>query len=195
MNPRLLSLAGLGALAVVALAGGCAKSEPTVPPVQAPSVPKPPPAAIEEVWTSEQLVFLQEKFGALETTPSGLRFRILQPGTGDARPNRANQVSVHYRGTFLDGRVFDERMKSPFQFRVGVGRVIKGWDEAVMAMQKGEKRLIVVPYWLGYGVAGSIPRIMPRATLVFEIELLEWEGTAKIPGGIPPPPGTVERDS
>ncbi len=182
MNRRMFALLGLGALAVVALVGGCAKSEPPTTPAPAASAPKPPPSAIDEVWTSEQLVFLQEKFGALETTPSGLRFKILQPGAGEARPNRANLVSVHYRGTFLDGRVFDERLKSPFQFRVGVGKVIKGWDEAVMAMQKGEKRLIVVPYWLGYGVAGKIPYIMPRATLVFEIELLDWESTAKIPG-------------
>ncbi|MBK8475111.1 MAG: FKBP-type peptidyl-prolyl cis-trans isomerase [Opitutaceae bacterium] len=195
MNLRLLPLLGLGALTAVALIGGCAKSEPPAPPPPAPSVPKPPLAATDEVWTSEQLAFLQEKFGALETTASGLRYKILQPGTGEARPNRANQVSVYYRGTFLDGRMFDERLKSPFSFRVGVGKVIKGWDEAVMAMQKGEKRLIVVPYWLGYGVAGKIPYIMPRATLVFEIELLGWESTAKIPGGIPPPPGTVERDS
>lgn len=179
----LLPVLGLGALGVAALIGGCAKSETPPPAAQEVRPPKPPAAANDEVWTSEQLVYLQEKFGALETTDAGLRYKILQPGTGEAKPSRANLVSVFYRGTFLDGRLFDERMKGkPFQFRVGVGQVIKGWDQAVADMRKGEKRLVVVPYWLGYGAAGKIPYIMPRAVLVFEIELLDWESTAKVPG-------------
>ena len=92
---------------------------------------------------------------------------------------------MHYRGTFLDDRVFDEsyRRGQPFKFRVGVPGVIKGWNEAVADMCKGEKRLIVVPYWLGYGVQGRVPVIMPRTTLVFEIELLGWETTTKVPTG------------
>ena len=183
MNLRLCALPLIGLAA--AFLGGCAKPETPSPAAQAEvSAPKPPQSSTDEVWTSEQLQFLQEKFGALETTPSGLHYKIVQPGSGEARPNRANLVSVFYRGTFLDGRVFDERMKDkPFQFRLGVGHVIKGWDQAVAEMHKGEKRLIVVPYWLGYGAAGKIPYILPRATLVFEIELLDWQSTSKVPGG------------
>lgn len=184
--PSLLLWTGL--CGVVSLAGGCAKSEPPAPPKEEASAPKPPRASTEEFWTSEQLVYLREKFGELESTPgTGLFHKVLQPGTGDERPGRANLVTVHYRGTFLDDRVFDDsRLKGrPFQFRVGVGHVIKGWDLAVADMRKGEKRLVVVPYWLGYGASGRIPTIMPRATLVFEIELLDWQSTAKVPGTPP----------
>ena len=170
------------ALAAAALLAGCGKkADPAPAPAAA---PKPPAASAEEIWTAEQIAFLQEKFGELVRTDSGLYYKILQPGQGEATPARANLCTVHYRGTFLDGRVFDEsyRRGQPFQFRVGVKHVIKGWDEAVAAMHKGEKRLIVVPYWLGYGTKGQIPRIMPRATLVFEIELLDWTTTTKVPG-------------
>ncbi|HLP00678.1 MAG TPA: FKBP-type peptidyl-prolyl cis-trans isomerase [Opitutaceae bacterium] len=175
----LRSLAGLLA------AAGCAKKEaPPAEPAPA-AVPKPPPSSTEEVWTAEQIAFIKEKFGELERTPSGMYFKILQPGTGDAKPARANLCTVQYRGSFFDGRVFDEsyRRGQPFKFRVGVRQVIKGWDEAVADMHKGEKRLIVVPYWLGYGAQGKIPVIMPRTPLVFEIELLDWETTTKVPTG------------
>jgi peptidylprolyl isomerase len=175
----LLALAGLFGV------GGCAKKE--APPAEtAPVVaPKPPPSATEEVWTGEQIVFLKGKFGELEHTPSGIYFKILQPGVGEAKPARANLCTVQYRGTFFDGRVFDEsyRRGKPFKFRVGVRQVIKGWDESVADMRKGEKRLIVVPYWLAYGEKGQIPVIMPRTPLVFEIELLDWETTTKVPTG------------
>ena len=188
MKRNLLSLCWACVGVAAGLAGGCAKPEAPPEPRPEASAPKPPAAAQDEVWTSEQLVFLQEKFGAMETTPSGLHYKIVQPGTGEARPSRANLVSVHYRGTFLDGRVFDDSLAKgrPFQFRVGVGHVIKGWDQAVVEMRRGEKRLVVVPYWLGYGVGGKIPYILPRATLVFDIELLDWESTAKVPGAQTP---------
>lgn len=169
--------------AVLAAAPGCGKKpEPAPAP---PAAAKPPAASAEEVWTGEQLAFIKEKFGELERSPSGLLHRIQQPGTGDARPARANLCTVQYRGTFLDGQVFDEsyRRGEPFKFRVGVRQVIKGWDESVADMRKGEKRLIVVPYWLGYGAQGKIPYIMPRTTLVFEIELLDWTTTSAVPSG------------
>ena len=164
---------------------GCSRREEPPPEPAAAAAPKTPRPSTEEVWTAEQLVFLKEKFGELQSTPSGLYYKILRPGEGDAKPSRANLCTVHYRGTFLDDRVFDESYKrgQPFKFRVGVPGVIQGWNEAVADMHKGEKRLVVVPYWLGYGVQGRIPVIMPRTTLVFEIELLGWETTTKVPTG------------
>ncbi len=170
----LVALAGLAAVQA-----GCTKREEPPPPTA--TAPKPPPSSTEEVWTAEQIAFLTEKFGELQRSPTGLYHKILQPGTGDAKPARAIKCKVNNRGTFLDGRVFDETRGTPFQFRVGVRNVIKGWDEAVADMHQGEKRLIVVPYWLGYGVQGKIPYIMPRTTLVFEIELLGWEATTAVP--------------
>ena len=83
---------------------------------------------------------------------------------------------MHYRSTFLDDRVFDDSMKrgAPLQTRVGVGHVIKGWDEALLTMKKGERRTLIVPHWLGYGSVGSPPKIPPYATLVFEVELIDF---------------------
>jgi len=184
MKRAVLVLLGLGGL-MASLVTGCSRhEEPAAEPTPA-AAPRPPQASTDEVWTADQIVFLKEKFGELQQTPSGLYYKILRPGEGEAKPARANLCTVHYRGTFLDDRVFDEsyRRGQPFKFRVGVPGVIKGWNEAVADMHKGEKRLIVVPYWLGYGTQGRIPLIMPRTTLVFEIELLGWEITTKVPTG------------
>jgi len=182
MTRRGLAILALtAATATALLVGGCSKSEPPPPP--APAEKRPPAPSLTESWTAEQIAFLDEKFGKLEVTSSGLRYKILQPGAGDATPNRANLVTVHYRGELQSGQVFDDSRKrgSPFKFRAGVGHVVKGWDEAVLTMKKGEKRLVAVPFWLGYGVNGKMPVIPPRAPMIFEIELLDWETTARVP--------------
>ena len=85
-------------------------------------------------------------------------------------------VVAHYDGRLLDGSRFDssyERGK-PFEFQLGMGRVIKGWDEAFATMKKGERRTLIIPHWLGYGEKGSPPKIPGRATLIFEVELIDW---------------------
>jgi FKBP-type peptidyl-prolyl cis-trans isomerase len=140
-------------------------------------------SSTEEVWTSEQIAFIRENFGALESTSSGIYYRVLAPGQGEDRPAKANLCTVKYKGTFLDGRVFDEsaRHGGPFKFRVGLRQVIRGWDDTVLEMRRGEKRMVVLPYWLAYGKQGMIPVIPPRTPLVFEIELLGWESTEKVP--------------
>jgi peptidylprolyl isomerase len=107
----------------------------------------------------------------LQTTPSGLKYSIDQPGTG-AQPKSGQTVSVHYTGWLTDGTKFDSsRGGSPLEFAVGQGQVIKGWDEGVGAMKVGEKRTLVIPPDLGYGAGGSGP-IPPNATLVFKVELV-----------------------
>lgn len=107
---------------------------------------------------------------------SGLRWLVRAPGTGTATPRFGQEVIAHYEGRLLDGTPFDSsyRQGQPFVFRVGTGAVIKGWDEAFLTMTKGEKRTLIIPYWLAYGDRGSPPRIPGRATLVFEVELLDW---------------------
>jgi FKBP-type peptidyl-prolyl cis-trans isomerase len=85
-----------------------------------------------------------------------------------------DRVEVHYTGTLLDGTKFDSSLDrgQPFQFVLGGGMVIKGWDQGVVGMKKGGKRKLTIPSSLGYGKRGSPPKIPPDATLVFEIELL-----------------------
>ena len=108
---------------------------------------------------------------------SGLRVVVRAPGAGAATPKAGDQVTVHYAGRLLDGTAIDSSYKGgvPFTFQVGTGQVIKGWDEAIMTMKKGEKRTLIIPYWLGYGAAGRPPTIPPKATLVFEVELLDFK--------------------
>lgn len=108
-------------------------------------------------------------------TSTGLRYIILKKGTGDARPKAGEMVTVLYQGRLLDGKVFNECLDptKPFLTRIGRDELIPGWEEAIPQMRRGEKRLIIVPFELGYGTKGDPPRIPRRATLVFEIELLD----------------------
>ena len=120
------------------------------------------------------MAVLEEAYpGQMETTESGLKFIVVQAGEGP-KPQAGTSIRAHYTGKFLSGRVFDSSVQrgEPFEFEVGMGRVIKGWDEALLDMQKGEKRILVIPSHLGYGERGYPPIIPPRATLVFDVELV-----------------------
>lgn len=109
-----------------------------------------------------------------QSSPSGLRWYVLRPGTG-AKPLAGQTVGVHYTGWLENGTKFDSSVDRGklFTFPVGVGKVVKGWDEAVLDMQVGEKRQVVVPASLGYGDRGAGGVIPPGATLVFDVELVE----------------------
>lgn len=105
-------------------------------------------------------------------TPSGLRITDLEIGTG-AEAVSGEVVSVNYRGTLTNGKEFDSSYgRGPFQFPLGAGRVIKGWDEGVAGMKVGGKRKLVIPPDLAYGSRGAGGVIPPDATLIFEVELL-----------------------
>jgi len=107
-------------------------------------------------------------------TKSGLQYEDMVPGSGDS-PQSGKKVTVHYTGWLTDGTKFDSSVdrNEPFQFVIGTGQVIPGWDEGVMSMKIGGKRKLVIPASLGYGSAGAGGAIPPDATLVFEVILLD----------------------
>ncbi|GMV84723.1 MAG: hypothetical protein AMXMBFR80_05810 [Dehalococcoidia bacterium] len=106
------------------------------------------------------------------TTPSGLQYEDVVAGTGES-PQTGFRVTVHYTGKFLDGKTFDSSVDrgQPFTFVIGVGQVIKGWDEGVATMKVGGKRNLLIPPELAYGSRGQGP-IPPNTPLFFEVELL-----------------------
>ncbi len=129
------------------------------------------------VWKAVSWVSIPLKASVLGakavTTESGLKYEDIVVGTG-ASPQRGHDVTVHYTGTLEDGTKFDSSLdRGPFTFQIGIGRVIKGWDEGVMSMKVGGKRKLVIPAQLGYGARGAGGVIPPNATLVFEVELLD----------------------
>jgi peptidylprolyl isomerase len=107
------------------------------------------------------------------TTSSGLKYIVIKKGNGPL-PKKGQMVKVHYTGKLLNGKIFDSSISrnEPFEFNVGVGHVIKGWDEGIMMMPKGEKRIFIIPPKLAYGEEGIGP-IPPNSTLIFEVEMLD----------------------
>ncbi|MEN8212381.1 MAG: peptidylprolyl isomerase [Thermodesulfobacteriota bacterium] len=119
---------------------------------------------------------MKEKYPDAVTTDSGLMYVLKEKGSGD-NPSKGAKVKVHYTGKFMDGKVFDSSIDrgKPIEFNLGVGHVIKGWDQAISTMKKGEKRVLLIPYWLAYGTQGYPGAIPPESHLIFDVELVDFE--------------------
>nr|QBH73895.1 fk506-binding protein [Thermobia domestica] len=129
---------------------------------------------------------------AVDVSPQndgGVLKEIIKEGIGDETPMPGNRVYVHYVGTFTDGTKFDSSRDrgKPFEFNIGKGSVIKAWDIGVATMKKGEIAVFTCKPEYAYGKAGSLPKIPPDSTLIFEIECIKWRGedlSVKKDGGI-----------
>ena len=108
------------------------------------------------------------------TTDSGLQIKEIECGEGE-EAQKGDTLEVHYEGRLEDGTKFDASRDhgSTFEFQVGAGQVIQGWDEGLIGMKIGGKRELTIPPDLGYGAAGAPPAIPPNSTLIFEIELVD----------------------
>jgi FKBP-type peptidyl-prolyl cis-trans isomerase len=165
----------------MALAGGCSKL--TEPPKEEaiqtePSQPAGSAAAGQaSAQPSATAKPAETQAKPAETAPPSnekLEVKDLVVGKG-TEAKTGDSVKVHYVGTLPDGKEFDSSKKQnrPFDFELGAGRVIKGWDQGVAGMKVGGKRKLTVPPSLGYGARGFPPVIPPNSTLIFEVELLE----------------------
>lgn len=128
----------------------------------------------EQRLTEEDQAVIRERYATAIVTSSGLRYVVRAPGTGEP-PSFGAEISAHYEGRLLaSGAKFDSSYDrgAPLRFRVGTGAVIKGWDEAFATMRRGEKRTLIIPWWLAYGLQGR-GQIPPRASLLFDVELVE----------------------
>lgn len=134
--------------------------------------------AQREKLPMEDVEYVEKKWPEAKRTFTGLRYIILKPGDqAGPMPEKGMEVSVLYKGMLLDGTVFDQSPdeKSPLKIRLGRGGLIEGWEQALQRMHKGEKWLLIVPPEMAYGARGKPPTIKRNATLVFEMELVEFK--------------------
>lgn len=187
-------LTGTAALTLGVAIGlfGCDRSsDQSMMAARDPATPPPPPSATQNATAPEQEVRKDVeripelglgqavKIGDEVWTkyPNGMKIYDIRPGSG-IHPQPGETMHVHYKGTFPDGRVFDQSLDKPFEFVLGTHGIIEGWNLAVSTMATGGKRKVYIPSALAYGARGSLPTIYPNQDLVFEIELLQVTGKA-----------------
>lgn len=174
-SPLYLLFLGVGllTLALVVRSGMLASKHPDEP---INSAMRAAMAETSPQLSTQDAAVIRRDFPTAYTTKSGLMYISRDPGTGTATPRIGDTIVASYAGRLLDGTPFDSSNAhgGPLRARIGIGKVIKGWDEAFLTMRKGARRTLIIPYWLGYGDAGSPPMIPPRATLVFDVELLDF---------------------
>ena len=164
----------LGTIALVVRSGLLARKDPGRP---INSAMREALAAKSPQWSEAEAALLARDFANARETKTGMRYFVRALGTGDETPKPGQWVSAHYEGRLFDGTKFDssyDRNQGPFNFQVGLGKVIAGWDEAFLGMKRGEKRTLAIPYWLAYGERGAGGKIPPKAGLIFQVELIDF---------------------
>ena len=128
----------------------------------------------EEEFAANQQKLVDDMKATMQSTPSGLYYKITKKTDG-VSPQTGDQVSVHYAGKLVDGTEFDSSFKrnQPIDIPIGMGQVIKGWDEGIMLLKEGETATLLIPSELGYGANGAGGVIPPNAWLVFDVELVK----------------------
>ena len=135
--------------------------------------PKNKREAASSSFTNKKGNLSNQTSGKIFTTSSGLQYRILNEGSGEAKPGPESVVSVHYRGKLTNGVEFDSSYQRNQPASFPVNGVIRGWTEALQLMTVGDKWELIIPPDLGYGKKGAGKIIPPDSTLIFEVELLE----------------------
>jgi peptidyl-prolyl cis-trans isomerase A (cyclophilin A) len=132
----------------------------------------------EEEFAANQLKMVEDMKAGMQVTASGLYYKITKTTDGVA-PKAGDEVAVHYAGRLVDGSEFDSSFKrnEPITFSVGIGQVIKGWDEGILLLKEGETGTFLIPSDLGYGARGAGGVIPPNAWLVFDVELVKVNAT------------------
>jgi cyclophilin family peptidyl-prolyl cis-trans isomerase/FKBP-type peptidyl-prolyl cis-trans isomerase len=120
------------------------------------------------------LAEIERRWPDAQISDSGLRYLVLNPGSGNSSPEYGTKVTVHYTGQRLNGLVFDSSLQRGQPATFEIGRVIQGWNEALISMKRGEKRILIVPPELAYGERGYPGVIPPNEFLIFEVELLDF---------------------
>ena len=138
------------------------------------AIKKQYPEETERAYAEMQQYFAENNV-VVTPTASGLYYVMTEEGNG-AMPKKGDNVKVHYTGKLLNGMVFDSSIErgEPIEVPIGMGYVIPGWDEGIMLMSKGEKGVLYIPYYLGYGDRGAGADIPPFANLFFEVELVDF---------------------
>ena len=127
--------------------------------------------AKENIQLGQEFLEKNSLSDAVQSTPSGLQYKVLQQGTGSTHPTATDRVKVHYHGTLIDGTVFDSSVDRGEPITFGLNQVIPGWTEGLQLMVEGEKTRLFIPSKLAYGNRNA-GRIKPGSTLIFDVELL-----------------------
>lgn len=135
-------------------------------------------AGVAYQWPESDRPRLAREFAGAVETPNGARYLVTRPGSGDATPQKGQTVSVSYTARFFAN---DEKIDAsddhggPYNFVLGQPNILPGWSDALLNMRKGERRTLALPYWLAYGEKGQRGKIPAKASILLELELIDFK--------------------